>query len=278
MRSTFDSMCPRVITNMFKKLIKVDLKVDGMPFDPVSAFTRFACWRNGGRSPLAVLRTILAASLGLTLMIDYGFVDWLTRRSPDVDDPLWFWFRPIDVICLLVFIMLVLGVSVSFIKRKDDSPHIVPYLILWNLRINVIPLCATAFILYNGDIRWRTSKDALFEASLALAFTACCIELIVVGVPVSPYDVVPSMIHGLGFITYTALVTRVFGMVEFEQLDWHDPNKAMGNATLFMLILLACAVMCFLIGNRLNKLYGIHQEGKAHPDSMEIAPMIHSRV
>lgn len=153
----------------------------GIPLNPVTGH-RIACSRKSGRSTLVVLRTILAASIGATLLVEYGFVDWLARRR--LDDPLW--FRPIDVIRFLVFVVFVLVfvvfiLKVSFIVRKDDSTHIIhPYSILWNFRIGVIPFCAAVFILYDGDVRWRTS----FEATLA--FTAYCVELVAVAVPIFP--------------------------------------------------------------------------------------------
>lgn len=249
----------------FKRIIKTELvDASGRRMNPAAAFTRFGFWPTGPRSYFAVLRTIEALGIFLSMMIDWGLVDTITRtyKKPNDGDRVPFWLRPPDWINSNVLTILVACLLASGIKRKDtdnetDYPGV--YLFIWNSLIASIPLCAASFIIYFGVLRWDASEDKAYEVTLGFSFAACCFELLFGGWPVSRIDVCLPTILAVLFILYTVLLAR-FGTIEFPQLNWNEsPQKALINSIIFLLIELICASVTVIVAHYRNACFNIHQ-------------------
>lgn len=247
---------------MGNRFVKTELKdEEGRLINPVSSFTRFGFWTHGPRSYLAALRSVTAATIGITIFADWGLIDAASRygREPMDGESIWFWFRPQDWIHGMMFLMLVVMIVASGFKRVDsemDTQHPYAFLFIWNCLILLIPLTASSFIMYYHVLRFNKNQDDAYEATILEVFIAACFELLWGGWPSSASDVALPCFAALAFIVYTIMLSRVFGTQLYSQLDWRNkPSEAGLNAFIFMLVTFTCAATCTIIAKQRNKFY-----------------------
>lgn len=231
--------------SVFKRIIKTKLvDADDKPINPVYAFTRFGCWPLGPGGMLASIAFLAAATIGITMLVDYGLVDSMAHHKRQVadGDPISFFFRPQDILHFSVVLMLVLMVVAYFFKRVDsetDTQNPRTYLVIWHLQIVLPPLVASSLIMYYHVLRWNASADDAFEATVLETFIITKFILFFCAYPVAWYDFILPVVLAFFFVMYTIIMGKMFNVDLYTQLDWiNSPQTAAANAALYILVVL----------------------------------------